>query len=527
MDTETTFERLALIPQLLTALDGEGYTTPSPIQRDAIPEVLEGRDVLATAQTGTGKTAAFALPILQHLHQQPARGKKLRALILTPTRELALQIQESFDVYGRHLPLSSTVIVGGVAAGPQIKQLRRKPQVLVATPGRLLDLMGQGEVHLDAVEIAVLDEADRMLDMGFIHDVRRVVQALPRKRQTLLFSATLPQEITQLATDMLRDPARVAVAPTSTVADNIEQQVMFVEKADKRALLTDVLDDHGIERAIVFTRTKHRANRVARDLVKKGISADAIHSNKSQGARQRALGAFDAGNVRVLVATDIVSRGIDVDAITHVINFEIPNEPEAYVHRIGRTARAGAEGVAMSFCDQEELPYLRAIERLTGIELSEADDHRYHSDRIAALHGNDTGSARQKSNGNGRSTPRKPSPRRGRASTKTKGARRDGSRIHESKTNGSASHETAIKDLGPSKSNGVSRKNINSNNTSQRDRKTGGATTDSRRSKARTASGSKSRSKPPPQRTMASGRIVTVTNHRRDPVEVSSAIDGK
>ncbi|HJN31101.1 MAG TPA: DEAD/DEAH box helicase [Candidatus Latescibacteria bacterium] len=408
MDTETTFECLALIPQLLRALDDEGYTTPSPIQRDAIPDALAGRDILATAQTGTGKTAAFTLPMLQHLHETPARGKNLRALILTPTRELALQIQENLEAYGRHLPLKSTVIVGGVAAGPQIAKLRRKPQILVATPGRLLDLMGQGEVRLDAVEIAILDEADRMLDMGFIRDVRRIVSSLPAKRQTFLASATLPKEITQLANEMLHDPTRVAVAPTSAVADNIEQQVLFVEKTNKRALLAEVLKEQDIDRAIVFTRTKHRANRVARDLVKSGISADAIHSNKSQGARQRALGDFDAGRVRVLVATDIVARGIDVDDITHVINFEIPNEPESYVHRIGRTARAGAEGVAMSFCEEDELPYVRAIERLTGIELESADDHRFHSDRIATLRASKSGATTRSSGSSNGSSNRRP-----------------------------------------------------------------------------------------------------------------------
>ena len=408
MDTETTFERLALIPQLLRALADEGYTTPSPIQRDAIPEALAGRDVLATAQTGTGKTAAFTLPMLQHLHEKQAQGKSLRALILTPTRELALQIQENLDAYGRHLPLKSTVVVGGVAAGPQISKLRRKPQILVATPGRLLDLMGQGEVRLDAIEIAVLDEADRMLDMGFIRDVRRIMAALPTKRQTFLASATLPKEITQLAHDMLTDPARVAVAPTSTVADNIEQQVLFVEKANKRALLTEILKGRDVERAIVFTRTKHRANRVARDLVKNGISADAIHSNKSQGARQRALGDFDAGRVRVLVATDIVARGIDVDDITHVINFEIPNEPESYVHRIGRTARAGAEGVAMSFCEEDELSYVRALERLTGIELASADDHRFHSDRIATMYADGVATSAPARNSNRQSAQDRP-----------------------------------------------------------------------------------------------------------------------
>ena len=404
MDTEASFERLALIPQLLQALNEEGYTEPSPIQRDAIPPALEGRDLLATAQTGTGKTAAFALPILQHLNDKKVQGRGLRTLILTPTRELALQIEENLVAYGRHLPIKSAVVVGGVSAHPQIQKLRRKPEILVATPGRLLDLMSQGEVRLDSIEIVVLDEADRMLDMGFIRDVRKIVDKLPANRQTLLFSATLPQEITKLATDLLRDPVRVAVAPAATVADNIEQQVLFVEKANKRALLAEILKEHGVQRAIVFTRTKHRANRVARDLVKAGISADAIHSNKSQGARQRALGDFDAGKVRVLVATDIVSRGIDVDDITHVINFEIPNEPEAYVHRIGRTARAGADGVAMSFCEEEELAYIQAIERLTGIELTTADDHRYHSDRIATLHTDAVNvPPRQASGGNGRS----------------------------------------------------------------------------------------------------------------------------
>ena len=380
------FEQLSLNEPILRALAETGYQTPTEIQQAAIPEVLAGNDLLATAQTGTGKTAAFSLPMLQMLNGRKQRGSRgVRALILTPTRELALQIDASLRTYGRHLSLHSAVVLGGVSAVPQIKALRRKPDILVATPGRLLDLMGQGHARLDRIEMLVLDEADRMLDMGFIHDVRRIVSQLPTKRQTLFFSATLAGEIANLASDMLRRPSQVAVTPAASVSGKIAQKVLFVAQADKRALLADILKGEGVQRALVFTRTKHRANRIARQLADDGISADAIHSNKSQGARQRALAAFDHGRVKVLVATDIVARGIDVDGISHVINFEMPKEPESYVHRIGRTARAGADGIALSFCDAQELSMLIGIEKLTRSALIPFEDHPFHSANIASL----------------------------------------------------------------------------------------------------------------------------------------------
>jgi len=402
-DSSIDFTGLNLIAPILRAVQDEGYTVPSPVQTAAIPLALEGSDLIATAKTGTGKTAAFAIPMLQLLDESGAPGDALRGLILTPTRELALQIHESLRTYGRHLKLTHAVIVGGVSAGPQIQALRRRPDNLVATPGRLLDLMGQGKVRLRDIEIAVLDEADRMLDMGFIRDVRRIVDALPRQRQTLLFSATMSNEITKLAGEMLHKPARVEVTPPATVADNIAQKVMFVDQGDKRDLLVKLLkDDSSIASALVFTRTRHRANRVARQLSQSGISADAIHSDKSQGARQKALDLFDRGKVRVLVATDIVARGIDVEGITHVINFEIPNEAESYVHRIGRTARAGAAGIALSFCNAEEIAFLSDIEKLTGIRLEEVDEHPYRHHGIASQR--DTGGMtppKKKARGNG------------------------------------------------------------------------------------------------------------------------------
>ena len=415
MQTESSigFDNLDLIAPILRAVKDEGYTEPSPVQAAAIPIVLDGQDLIATAKTGTGKTAAFAIPMLQLLHESGAPGDALRGLILTPTRELALQIHENLRAYGRHLKLTHAVVVGGVSAGPQIQAMRRRPDILVATPGRLLDLMGQGKIRLSDVEIAVLDEADRMLDMGFIRDVRRIVDSLPRQRQTLLFSATMSKEITQLAGEMLHKPARVEVTPPATVADNITQKVMFVDQGDKRDLLARLLkDDDSISSALVFTRTRHRANRVARQLSQSGIKADAIHSDKSQGARQKALEAFDRGRVRVLVATDIVARGIDVDGISHVINFEIPNEAESYVHRIGRTARAGAAGIALSFCNSDEIAYLSDIEKLTGVRLEEIEEHPHRSHSIASMR--DTGGPAKKksrSGGGGGSQrgPRKPS----------------------------------------------------------------------------------------------------------------------
>ncbi len=376
-----SFNELDLDDAIKRAIDEEGYSTPTPIQSQAIPHLLEGRDLLGCAQTGTGKTAAFALPMLQHLKGgQRARSGHARSLIMTPTRELAIQIADSFRAYGRHLRLSYTVIYGGVGQKPQVDQMRRGVDVLVATPGRLLDLMGQGHIHLQSVEIFVLDEADRMLDMGFIHDVRRVIRELPERRQTLLFSATMPKEIANLADTMLDNAVSVAVAQISSTADGVDQCVMYVERPDKRHLLQELLElDGEIGRALVFTRTKHGANRLCKQLART-TTAEAIHGNKGQRARQRALENFRAGTTRVLVATDIAARGIDVEGITHVINFDIPNEPESYVHRIGRTARAGNTGTAISFCQADERRYLRDIERLIGQEIPVVDGHPYESD---------------------------------------------------------------------------------------------------------------------------------------------------
>ncbi|MEZ4404992.1 MAG: DEAD/DEAH box helicase [Polyangiales bacterium] len=376
------FAELNLDPRLLRALTDEGYTTPTPIQSQAIPPALEGRDLLGVAQTGTGKTAAFSLPLLQRLAAKPHAGgrRPIRALILTPTRELAAQIGESLRAYGKHMGLYHTVIFGGVGQGAQEQSLKRGVDVLVATPGRLLDLMGQGFVRLADLEFFILDEADRMLDMGFIHDVKRVIAALPRERQSLFFSATMPPEIVALSSQILRDPVRVEVAPAATTAEKVEQTIFFVEKGDKRALLLHLLQsDHTITRAIVFSRTKHGANRIAETLDKARVSSAAIHGNKSQNARERALAHFKDGSVRVLVATDIAARGIDIDDVSHVINFDLPNVPEQYVHRIGRTARAGASGVSISFCEEEERPYLRDIERLTRQRVPVASGHPYAS----------------------------------------------------------------------------------------------------------------------------------------------------
>ncbi len=380
------FKNLSLNEPILRALSEQGYQEPTPIQAAAIPLVFAGKDLLATAQTGTGKTAAFALPMLQMLHGRTAgKGYPIRALILTPTRELALQIEESLRTYGRYLPIRTAVVLGGVSQVSQIKALKRTPDILVATPGRLLDLYGQGFINLDKVEMLVIDEADRMLDMGFVADVRKIVAKTPSSRQTLFFSATIPQAVGELAADMLRNPSNVAVTPSASVSLNIEQKVLFVEQENKRDLLTDILQEEGVSRALVFTRTKHRADRILRQLSRLGISADVIHSNKTQNARQRALSAFDHGTIRVLVGTDIIARGIDVDGISHVINYDMPNEPESYVHRIGRTARAGAVGVALSFCDAGEITLLRGIERLTKHPLSAFEDHPFHSSVIAAL----------------------------------------------------------------------------------------------------------------------------------------------
>ncbi len=344
-------------------MSAEGYVDPTPFQSRAIPNVLDGRDLLGCAQTGTGKTAAFVLPILQRLAAKPRTGN-IRALVLAPTRELAAQIGERANAYGRNVGLRHTVIYGGVGQRPQEEALRKRPDILVATPGRLLDLMEQGFVRLDAVEILVLDEADRMLDMGFIHDVRRIVREVPTKRQTLLFSATMPPAIAELSRTILIDPVRVDVVPQATTAEKIDQVVYHVAKKDKRALLERILLSPGVSRTIVFTRTKHGANRLVEQLDRAGIRGAAIHGNKSQGARERALEGFKSGAIPVLVATDLAARGIDVEGISHVVNYELPNVPEQYVHRIGRTARAGAAGHAIAFCDEDEKSLLRDIEKL-------------------------------------------------------------------------------------------------------------------------------------------------------------------
>jgi ATP-dependent RNA helicase RhlE len=381
------FSDLLLIEPLLRAVAAEGYDVPTPIQIQAIPHVLEGRDLLGCAQTGTGKTAAFALPILQRLSAAPpplGRVRPIRALVLTPTRELASQIGESFGVYGKHLRLRQAVIFGGVGQRAQERALASGPDILVATPGRLLDLSAQGKVSFRGLEIFVLDEADRMLDMGFIHDVRRVISLLPARRQTLFFSATMPPAIVELSARILDNPARVSVTKSASTADKIRQSVYFVGRAEKRALLEHVLGDPAIERALVFTRTKHGANRVADQLVRARIGAEAIHGNKSQNARERALANFKRGETRVLVATDIAARGIDVEGISHVINFDLPDVPESYVHRIGRTARAGASGIAFSFCDGDERPLLADIERLIRMRIPVIEDHPLRGAAAAA-----------------------------------------------------------------------------------------------------------------------------------------------
>jgi len=362
-----SFDSLGLTEALRLALKAENYLTPTPIQVQAIPILIQGKDLLGVAETGTGKTAAFALPLLHHLSlnkSEPRTPSAPRALILAPTRELAGQIGERANAYGRQLNLRTAVIFGGVGQGQQVKALRAGVDILIATPGRLLDLCAQRHVRLDKVSILVLDEADRMLDMGFIHDVRKIVGFCRKERQTLLFSATMPPSIAKLAHDILRDPVRVDISPVKVTVERIEQRVYFVGSKDKRTLLTDLLKAPAMGQAIVFTRTKRGADRVCRHLVQEGLSAVAIHGNKAQNARVRALDGFRSGKVRVLVATDIAARGIDVPGISHVINFELPNEPESYVHRIGRTARAGAQGIALSLCDQSERPFLKAIERL-------------------------------------------------------------------------------------------------------------------------------------------------------------------
>lgn len=375
------FEDFHLSEAILRAIRDEGYCQPTDIQRATIPEIVAGKDVMATSQTGTGKTAAFSLPMLHMLQ----RGNGLRALVLTPTRELALQIETSLRAYGRYLLLRTSVVVGGVSMTGQVNALRKKPDIVVATPGRLLDLIRQKQVTLNQIEFLVLDEADRMLDLGFVHDVRTIVSKIPTARQTLLFSATLSSEIAGLASDMLKNPVSIATAPAASVAVKIDQKVLFVDQANKASLLIDILTSSDVQRALVFTRTKHRADRLMLHLCRNGISADVIHSNKSQNGRQRSLAAFDKGRITVLVATDIMARGIDVEGISHVINYELPNDVQNYVHRVGRTARAGAAGIALSFCDASEVVMLKGIEKFIRCELPAAEEHAFHSTAVASL----------------------------------------------------------------------------------------------------------------------------------------------
>jgi len=369
--TDMTFAGLGVAEPILRALAEENYTTPTPIQARAIPALLAGRDLLGIAQTGTGKTAAFGLPLLQKLSigHVPPQPRQTKALILAPTRELAVQIDQSLRTYGRFLNLKRAVILGGVSQNAQVNTMRGGVDILVATPGRLLDLVQQKHIRLDAVQVLILDEADRMFDMGFIRDVRRILSYVPKERQSMLFSATMPDDVAKLVGDVLKNPERIEIAPQGKTADRVEQKLYYVPMQQKRQLLSELLQDLALNRVIVFTRTKHGANRVAEHLARTGVASEAIHGNKSQNARQRALENFRNGKARVLVATDIAARGLDIDDVSHVINFELPNEPESYVHRIGRTARAGGEGIAISFCDSSERTYLRDIERIIRMKI--------------------------------------------------------------------------------------------------------------------------------------------------------------
>lgn len=413
------FADIGLNKPILRAIAENGYEEMTPIQIQAIPDVLKGKDLIAVAQTGTGKTAAFSLPIIQKLLKGEGQREKrtTRALIISPTRELAIQISDNIRGYSKYLHLRSTVVFGGVSDKPQIKTMQEGVDILVATPGRLLDLMNQKHILLNKVEYLVLDEADRMLDMGFIRDIQKIIERLPKQRQTLLFSATMPKTVEKLALSILRDPTRIEVAPTATTAERVQQHVLMVPKSRKRDLLAHVLKNEAIKRVLIFTRTKHGANKVSDFLDKRGIRSRAIHGNKSQNARQNALNDFRSGEIRALVATDVAARGIDVEGVTHVINFELPNEPESYVHRIGRTARAGAEGVSLSFCDHEERGYLRDIEKTIRQQVPMMEDHPYHLEGIQIRY-DDDGKEEKKSG------PRRGAPKRRSNSGKHKPNRR-------------------------------------------------------------------------------------------------------
>ena len=400
------FTSLNLSQPLLDALDEIGYVTPTPIQSQAIPDLIKGRDMLGCAQTGTGKTAAFALPILDAISQNPWKGsRRIRALMLCPTRELASQIHDNIEQYARYLDIRSMAMFGGVSQRPQVKILRRGVDILVATPGRLLDLISQGHVNLSSVQFLVLDEADRMLDMGFIRDIRKILAQIPKKRQNLLFSATIPSSIAELSRDMLYNPVSISITPESTTVEAIEQSLMFVMRSDKRGLLTHIIKEGRPEKVLVFGRTKHGCNRIVRQLGQDGIEALAIHGNKSQGAREKSLHRFRNGSLQVLVATDVASRGIDVSDISHVINLDLPNEPEVYVHRIGRTGRAGQGGIAIAFCDENEGEYLRGIEKTIRQAIPVDEEQPFHSEKARSCKGNKA-PKKQQNRGRGRRQPR-------------------------------------------------------------------------------------------------------------------------
>ena len=395
-----TFLELNLIAPILNALNHVGYTTPTPIQEKAIPIILSGADIMGCAQTGTGKTAAFAIPILQRLTQIPrtSGNRSIRSLIVTPTRELAIQIEDSFKSYGANLPLKHAVVFGGVNQASQVNRLKNGVDILIATPGRLLDLVQQGFINLKSLEIFVLDEADRMLDMGFIHDVKKIIKIIPEKRQTLFFSATMPKEITSLANSILTNPSHVEVSPVSSTAETIQQELYYVDTDQKKELLLHLLAEQKISNALVFSRTKHGADKIVKILSREKINAAAIHGNKSQNARQNALNSFKERTLRVLVATDIAARGIDIDDLEYVFNYDLPNIPETYVHRIGRTGRAGASGKAISFCDTEERAYLKDIQKLIGLTVPVVNDHPFPATGKVKIKSTDTRPPRTKQN---------------------------------------------------------------------------------------------------------------------------------
>ena len=467
----STFQSLGLSPNILKAIEAEGYKTPTPVQEQAIPPLLDGRDVLAVAQTGTGKTAAFSLPVLEIMNNRTDSNKSIKALILSPTRELAAQIDQRFAVYSKHMDISHMVIFGGVKQGAQVNKLRRGVDILVATPGRLLDLIGQGHIDITKVEFFVLDEADRMLDMGFIRDIRKVLQLLPKKRQNLLFSATMPKTIAELADSILKNAITIDVSPKQKTVKRITQKIMFVRKADKRRLLVKIIKEERVQCAIVFTRTKHGANRLVKQLAQSGVDASAIHGNKSQGARTKALAGFKNGEIPILVATDIASRGIDVDDVTHVFNYDLPNEPESYVHRIGRTARAGKDGIAYAFCDESESGYLVGIEQVTGTTIPRDLKQEFHYANAIPKPGQKAGKMKEAKGSKPNNRNKKSAPRQG-SSNNNNSNRRQGGQTNSNQSQGRGNRSNNNRSNQNSNNNSSQRRNNSdqSRSPSRRDR---------------------------------------------------------